>query len=357
MRSQQQEAALKAVMKWYRAGDKQVFRLDGYAGTGKTTLARDFAAGIEGQVAFTAFTGKAAHVMRGKGCENATTIHGLIYKLVKEDERGQPVFVLNPDSHARRTRLIVIDEASMVNATIGRDLLRFGVPIIVIGDPAQLPPVEGEGFFTTGEPDFMLTEIHRQARDSPIIKMATIVREGGRLQVGDYGDGSRVVHLHDYKVEPCDQILVGRNVTRRNINSGLREQYGLRGNYPLGGDKLVCLRNDYQRGFLNGSLWIVEQVIKASDDGPIVLRVVSEEGSAAVTATTHAGFFNGRPIPDPREYVNFDFGYALTVHKAQGSQWDDVVLHGEHNYFGADARRWLYTGLTRAAKRIIAIKR
>jgi AAA domain len=92
MRSLQQEAALKAVMKWYRAGNKQVFRLYGYAGTGKTTLARDFAAGIEGQVAFAAFTGKAAHVMRGKGCENATTIHGLIYKLVKADERGQPVF-------------------------------------------------------------------------------------------------------------------------------------------------------------------------------------------------------------------------------------------------------------------------
>ena len=203
----------------------------------------------------------------------------------------------------------------------------------------------------------MLTEIHRQARDSPIIKMATIVREGGRLQVGDYGDGSHVIHQKDYKAVPCDQILVGRNVTRRNINCGLRERYGRRGAYPLSGDKLVCLRNDYRRGFLNGSLWIVEQVVEASDDGPIVLRVASEEGGAAVAATTHAGFFNHRPIPDPREYVNFDFGYALTVHKAQGSQWDDVVLHGEHNYFGADARRWLYTGLTRAAKRIIAIKK
>jgi ATP-dependent exoDNAse (exonuclease V) alpha subunit len=357
MRSSQQEAALKAVVKWYRAGDKQVFRLYGYAGTGKTTLARDFAAGIDGQVAFAAFTGKAAHVMRGKGCLNATTIHGLIYRLEKKDENGNPIFIINLDSLARRTQLIVIDEASMVNEKIGRDLLSFGVPIIVIGDPAQLPPVEGAGFFTTDEPDFMLTEIHRQARDSPIIKMATIVREGGRLQVGDYGDGSRVVHLYDYKVEPCDQILVGRNVTRCNINSGLRERYGLRGTYPLGGDKLVCLRNDFRRGFLNGSLWIVERVIKASDDGPIVLHVASEEGGAAVTATTHAGFFNGRPILDPREYVNFDFGYALTVHKAQGSQWDDVVLHGEQNYFGADARRWLYTGLTRAAKRIIAIKR
>src|SRR5258706_5879970 len=103
--SSQQEAALKAVLQWYRAGDKQVFRLDGYAGTGKTTLAREFAEGINGQVAFAAFTGKAAHVMRSKGCSNATTIHGLIYRLEKEDENGNPIFVLNPDSHARRTRL------------------------------------------------------------------------------------------------------------------------------------------------------------------------------------------------------------------------------------------------------------
>src|SRR5262249_50943057 len=233
----------------------------------------------------------------------------------KEDENGNPIFIINLDSLARRTQLIVIDEASMVNEKIGRDLLSFGVPIIVIGDPAQLPPLEGAGFFTTDEPDFMLTEIHRQARDSPIIKMATIVREGGRLAVGDYGDGSRVVHLHDYKVVPCDQILVGRNATRCNINSGVREQYGLRGTYPLGGDKLVCLRNDFRRGFLNGSLWIVERVIKASDDGPIVLRVVSEEGGAGVAVTTHAGFFNGRPIPDPREYVNFYFRHPPTVHK------------------------------------------
>ena len=131
MRSPQQEAALKAVMTWYRAGDKQVFRLYGYAGTGKTTLARDFA----GEVAFAAFTGKAAHVMRGKGCVNATTIHGLIYLLEKEDENGNPIFVINLDSFARHTRLIVIDEASMVNEKIGRDLLRFRVPIIVICHP------------------------------------------------------------------------------------------------------------------------------------------------------------------------------------------------------------------------------
>src|SRR5262249_14763711 len=194
---------------------------------------------------------------------------------------------------------IVIDEASMVNEKIGRDLLRFGVPIIVIGDPWQLPPVEGAGFFTTGEPDFTLTEIHRQARDSPIIKMATIVREGGWLQLGDYRDGSRAVRLNDYKAEACDQILVGRNVTRRNINSGLREQYGRRGSYPLGGDKLVCLRNDYRRGFLNGSLWVVGQVGAATQGGPSERPVPPPEGGAAVPAPPHPRLFYPLPLPPP----------------------------------------------------------
>src|SRR5262249_5662472 len=189
MRSPQQEAALKAVMKWYHARDKQAVRLYGYAGTRKTTLARHFPARINGQIAFARFTGKAGHVMRGKGCLNASTIHGLIYRLEKEDENGNPIFIINLDSLARRTQLVVIDEASMVNEKIGRDLLRFGVPIIVIGDPAQLPPVEGAGFFTTDEPDFMLTEIHRQGGSSPILKMESLVRESEGVPVGDAGDG------------------------------------------------------------------------------------------------------------------------------------------------------------------------
>jgi exodeoxyribonuclease-5 len=218
--------------------------------------------------------------------------------------------------------------------------------------------MEGCGFFTAGEPDVMLTEIHRQARDNPIIRMATTVREGGQLALGDYGE-SRVVALGDIGQIASDQVLVGRNVTRRNINSGSREKRGLQGAYPLKGDKLVCLRNDYRRGFLNGSIWFVEEVIKASTEREITLSVTPEEGGPAVTATTHAAFFDGsRPAMfDPREYVAFDFGYALTVHKAQGSQWDAVVLHDESGYFGEHRSRWLYTGLTRAVKRIVVVRR
>ena len=144
--SPEQDRALGAVAAWLRAGDRQVFRLFGYAGTGKTTLARHVAEGVTGATVFAAFTGKAAHVLRSKGCVGAGTIHSLIYRMRGEDEDG-PTFVLNDDSMAGKAGLIVIDECSMVDAEIGRDLLSFGTPVLVLGDPAQLPPIAGGGFF------------------------------------------------------------------------------------------------------------------------------------------------------------------------------------------------------------------
>ena len=189
--SSQQDAALKSVSDWLRKRDKPIFRLFGYAGTGKTTLARHLAEGVDGDVAFGAYTGKAALVLRSKGCADASTIHSMIYRSRESDEGG-PQFVLNRQSAAAKADLIVIDECSMVDEELGRDLLSFGQPVLVLGDPAQLPPVKGGGFFTEAEPDVMLTEVHRQARDNPIIQMSLTVREGGRLDVGNYGD-SKVI--------------------------------------------------------------------------------------------------------------------------------------------------------------------
>ena len=147
-------------------GTPQVFRLFGYAGTGKTTLARHFAEHADGEVKFAAFTGKAASVMRGKGCKGASTIHSLIYR-ARESGEEIPSFDLWDEAPASKAELIVIDECSMVDAELGRDLLSFGVPLLVLGDPAQLPPIQGGGFFTEAEPDVMLTEVHRQARRRP----------------------------------------------------------------------------------------------------------------------------------------------------------------------------------------------
>ena len=144
-----QDSALKAVADWLKAkpgknGTPPVFRLFGYAGTGKTTLARHIADGVNGEVKFAAFTGKAALVMRNKGCDNASTIHSLIYR-AKESGVEQPSFELWDDAPASKAKLIVIDECSMVDAELGRDLMSFDCPLLVLGDPAQLPRPWEEG--------------------------------------------------------------------------------------------------------------------------------------------------------------------------------------------------------------------
>ena len=191
-----QDSALKAVADWLKAkpgknGTPPIFRLFGYAGTGKTTLARHIADGVDGEVKFAAFTGKAALVMRNKGCDNASTIHSLIYR-ARESGEEQPSFELWDDAPASKAKLIVIDECSMVDAELGRDLMSFDCPLLVLGDPAQLPPIQGGGFFTDCEPDVMLTEVHRQAQDDPIMRMSMDVREGRDLDIGRYGE-SQVV--------------------------------------------------------------------------------------------------------------------------------------------------------------------
>ncbi len=165
------------------ATSRPIFRLFGYAGTGKTTLAKHIAEGVDGKVLFAAFTGKAALVMRRKGCASASTIHSLIYK-ARESGEEVPSFDLWDDAPASKAKLIVIDECSMVDPELGRDLMSFGVPVLVLGDPAQLPPIQGGGFFTDAEPDVMLTEVHRQAQDDPIVRLSMDVRAGNRLAEG-----------------------------------------------------------------------------------------------------------------------------------------------------------------------------
>ena len=366
--SRDQKTALDQVLAWHKRPDRPVFRLFGYAGTGKTTLARSIAEAIDGTVQFAAFTGKAASVLRSKGCDNARTIHSLIYRPrgeETEDETGEvsPTFSLNRQSAVAKADLIIIDECSMVDEELGRDLLSFGTPVLVLGDPGQLPPISGGGFFTEAEPDAMLTEIHRQAAGNPIIQLAHAVREGGEIDYGDYG-AARVIRRSDIAAEDvleADQVLVGTNRTRRRYNARLRELKGFTGLLPQAGDKLVCLRNKAEKGLLNGSLWKVTSVGTKRGQGlQLLVRGEDEVGIApSVKIKVAAQAFESEaevPYQIKRRFDDFDFGYALTVHKAQGSQWDRVVLFDESFAFRDTRERWLYTAITRAAEEIVIVR-
>src|SRR4029079_18346137 len=361
-----QDNALKSVADWLKAGPgrngtRQVFRLFGYAGTGKTTLARHIAEDTDGDVKFAAFTGKAASVMRGKGCRGASTIHSLIYR-ARESGEEIPNFDLWDEAPASKAELIIIDECSMVDAELGRDLMSFGVPLLVLGDPAQLPPISGGGYFTDAEPDAMLTEVHRQAQDDPIVRLSMEIRAGNPLTQGQYGE-TQVVRrdaLDPKRVLDADQVLVGRNVTRRAYNARLRERRGFADALPMAGDKLVCLRNNRRKGLFNGGLWMVKERPKRRRQSiRMHLKPDEDLGERLIKVSVRPECFTGAieefDCPQRKAYDEFDFGYVLTVHKAQGSQWDDVVLFDESFAFPDNRERWLYTGITRAAKRLTVV--
>lgn len=370
----EQDRALVEVSRWLKAGDRQVFRLFGYAGTGKTTLARHIAEDVDGDVLFAAFTGKAAQVLRSRGARGASTIHSLIYRprgeeVVSDEEKGttsvSPTFTLNRQSALSKAKLIIIDECSMVDEELGRDLLSFGTPVLVLGDPGQLPPVSGGGYFTEQEPDILLEEVHRQARDNPIIDLAQTVREGREIMYGDYGSTARVISKSEVSADlvlGADQVLVGTNRTRRRYNTRLRELKGFDGLLPASGDKLVCLRNDTAKGLLNGSLWQVTSAPRTVKSAMTLLIRAEDEGIDRVSAKVKVlkQVFEEPEAEIPwqirRRHDDFDFGYALTVHKSQGSQWNNIVLFDESFAFREHRTRWLYTAITRAAEKLTVVR-
>ena len=370
--SPQQEAAIKAVNQWLcDRSSPQVFRLFGYAGTGKTTLARHLVQDVSGRVIFAAFTGKASLVLRKKGCINASTIHSLIYKPVEDPETHEITYVLNLNSPVAGAGLVVVDEVSMVGENLARDLLSFGTKILVLGDPAQLPPVKSEGFFINAKPDVMLTEVHRQAADNPIIRLSMDIREGRGLSPGMHGDSLIVKRSSIDKDEmremvlSADQLLCGLNKTRHAYNARIRELRGLHGIekswHPVAGDRLICLRNDREKHIFNGGLWEASSALYTGGASNLLkIRVESlDEDRLPIDIKTPEAYFNGTEDDLDwrirRSYDEFTFGWAITCHKAQGSQWDNPLIFDESYCFRDDAVKWLYTAVTRAAKRVTVV--
>ena len=388
--SPQQEKALDSVGRWLKTKDKPYYQLAGFAGTGKTTLAKHLAATVQGRVYFAAYTGKAAHVLTKSGAENVSTIHKLIYNpkdrsqqrlkdlqaeraqllarnpvpetLVKKVDAAiefeksnlaRPMFQLNGESLLYGAALLVVDEYSMIDEQMGEDLLSFECPILALGDPGQLPPVNGSPFFK-GKPDTLLTEIHRQAQDNPIIWMSKEVREGRALRPGSYGDSTVVAHRSLPREElgsmvlDTDQLLVGKNATRVSSNNRTRELLGRTSALPQAGDKLVCLRNNHELGLLNGQIWTAQESVLAEDR--VALKIENEDCAIEVSSFPHYFHGNKPDYWEMKEAEHFDYGYALTVHKSQGSQWDNVLLFDE--WYTRDREKWLYTAITRAAENI-----
>lgn len=371
----QQEDALKRVHEWFTNGTEQVFRIFGYAGTGKTTLAKFFQENVEGHVQYSAFTGKACQVLRNKGCNNAATLHSLIYKANRMPD-GNIKFILNIfDSPLKYSKLVICDEVSMVGKELAEDLLKFGVKVLVLGDPAQLPPVkQGEGYFMT-TPDVMLTEIHRQAAENPIIALSMHLRERRGLSSFFKGDRRNLdeIRIAEYvNVEQAmafDQIICGTNKTRGLRNRRMRDLKGFTGLFPNSGEKLICLKNNSSAGLFNGQMWEASEVnekagyydeikeAKLPDHLEIYAKSLDDNGLvvAPVMKEMFQGGYDKIHWTMKKNFDEFDFGHCITCHKSQGSQWDNILLYDESWAFGEDKFRWLYTAVTRAAQKLTII--
>jgi exodeoxyribonuclease-5 len=420
--SPQQAAAIAAIEDWFRrrTRDQQVFRLFGYAGTGKTTITRHAIGelGLEpmdrtggaGGVLYAAFTGKAALVMTRKGTP-ASTIHSLIYKVSEatpeEIERGtreletlrkglrsmgpaersfaetqirrlelrladihQPRFILNEQSLVRDTDLIVLDEVSMVGAEMASDLLAFGKPILVLGDPGQLPPIKGDGAFTDADPDVMLTDIHRQAETSAIIRLATLARQSVPIPYGEHDDfvwKMRCSDIGPHQFLKGGQVICGRNATRLFLNTAMKQAAGFPGAYPRGlGEKIICLKNRHDLGLVNGMFLDLSDI---RDESPLAFSasVRTEDGTSVPGRQWfYKGHFDDhvaydaerlrRDWRDMRGLVESVWGYAITCHKAQGSQWENVIVYDDGlGRTAEDRARWLYTAITRAEQGLVIL--
>lgn len=399
--SAQQEAALEAVAEWRRTRSKPWFYLAGYAGTGKTTLARHFAEGLDGAVIYGAYTGKAASVMRAKGCHGATTIHRLIYrpsgqssqelrKLKAERDEAMrtgatqyeidklsariaeevkrlrsPLFDLNEDADCRSAALLIIDECSMINGRMADDLLSFDVPVLVLGDPAQLPPVGGEGFFTSHEPDYMLTDVHRQARESGILRLATDIRSGkNSYNPADYTPEAMLVRVSAIRENPqqvldFDQIIVGTNAKRHATNKRVRELLGHEYPMPRAGERLMCLMNNHDLGLLNGEVYTAVEDSGPEDRDTVSLHIEPEDCSTEPQwVEAWRALLLGQKLEHHRDQSTqeFSYGYAMTGHKSQGSGFPRVLAFDQSHVFCADARRWLYTVATRASEHLTLVR-
>ena len=394
--SPEQEKALDAIQGWYLGTDhRDPFYLAGYAGTGKTTLAKHLAAALNVSPFFGAYTGKAAHVLRRKGVP-ATTIHSAIYtprdkvqmrrnlemlqrklagsddalfgfsddeewtqeELTSEIERLESElahggFVFNPESEWAYADLIVLDEVSMVNTTMARDIESFGNPVLVLGDPAQLPPIEGGGHYTKHAPDFQLTKVHRQALDSPVLALATDIRKGVAWPYE---------RVNLAKAMEADQIIVWKNSTRWNLIEKIRAKLGRPAGTPVPGDRIMCLVNNRDAGILNGQQFEVLEATPGTLGYEI--RARDEEGHERALTAFEAGFRGLQAEQEARKTLTawkgrrglFTFANAITAHKAQGSEWPSVYVVDQTPQMWSsttvEKRQWCYTAVTRASESV-----
>ena len=386
----QQIYTLYDLENWWNKSDDQVYEISGAAGTGKTFLIRYFIdrIGLDlSDVAFVAYMGKASTQMARNGLP-AQTIHSLIYnyeRILDLDEeghiqltpKGKPktkmVFV-KKDKIPKHVKLIVVDEAGMVNQDIAKDLLSFKKPIIALGDLNQLPPVFGNSFFLQN-PNSILTEVMRQKEGDPIVWLAHQVLDGNKLQTGVYGNSAVIQKsdLNEFILNKSDIVLTATNKLRYEINTLFRENIKKikKLNMPNIGEKVICRKNNWNRCIdniiylTNGLTGTITHIDRESFNGKQIKidfkpDFLEHKAFKNLNIDYHHLFETPNSDENSDGYSftreKFEFAYAITTHSSQGSQYPNVVFLDEKNTFDKDTyRRLQYTAITRAMEKITIV--
>lgn len=389
--TRKQEEGLKIAVERYRLGEKYTC-ISGYAGTGKSTLVTFIIDALQvdpEDVCYVAFTGKAAMVLQSKGCKNAQTAHKLLYNASLKPD-GTYAFFPKPELE-HKYKVIVVDEVSMLPRTMWNLLTMHPVYILALGDPGQLPPVhKDEDNHVLDNPHVFLDEIMRQAKESEIIRLSMHVREGKDLSTFPTENKEVMIYpksaLNQGMYQWADQILCGRNDTRYNINRNVRKIKGFP-EEPQIGDKIVCNTNhwDFYSNLgnwqlTNGSIGEITKMERRTiqlpyyfylppldylyvnvdlPDGDRFRNVPVDykfllKGEPCLTGAQIAKMKRSRKITiEPP--MDFEYGYAITTHKAQGSSWSKILLWNEPFGTREEKTKWLYTAITRAENKLVIL--
>ncbi len=329
------------------------------------------------KIAFCSYTGKASRVLERKLKENNSlfpsdyigTIHRLIYRAIVDERDNILGWEKIPNTDFKYS-LIVIDEASMVTEDIWNDLLSFNIPILAVGDHGQLPPINSS-FNLMAKPDLKLEDIYRQEGDNPIIKISEIARKEGNIPFDIYGKNIKKIHKNDEDTQEIlidiferfdlnTMVLCGYNTTRIKLNKGIRGLHFDK-NTPQRGDRVICLKNNRNESIYNGMTGNILSISKEKLHGFSYYDTEIELDYEDFTfwGKISINQFNSSTLVDlkMRDVNYFDYGYALTVHKAQGSQAKRVVVFEERFSKMDDETfaRWLYTAVTRAEKELLIV--
>lgn len=384
-----QEQGLKIAIENYN-NRKPYTVIAGYAGSGKSTLISFIISALnlnpEEDVAYVSFTGKASEVLRNKGCPNATTAHKLLY-YSKQLPSGK--FVFRPKEAIGNYKVIIVDEISMLPKDLWDLLLSHGRHVIACGDPFQLPPVDkSQDNHVLDNPDIFLDEVMRQAKESDIICLSMGIRERKIIQPFR-GNDANVVRKSDLcsgMYSWADQILTATNRTRFDINEYIRAEAGFEGAYPKIGDKVICLRNSWDmlsnkyQPLINGTIGYIkefEEIVQIYNArgknyfAPVLLTSIETDNGDIYeqvpidlqALTTGEKIFTPQEEYSIRKYkenpelpIEFNYGYAITTHRAQGSEWPNVLVVEEGFPFDREEHaRWLYTACTRASNKMTLV--